>query len=143
MNSDTTLGPFLEDGTLFLARDPAALNLIAAHLLQQLKPLQVGAVACWSGEDEAVLAHAIAAGLGVPVLRAWADQGILTLAGNVNRDVRVAVVATEWDLSQPLPSLLSLLETHGAVPVATVALRSTPQLTELTSMMTVVAEGSA
>jgi len=99
-------------------RDPRAVARLGEALADRLRPETPQAVVCWEGDDESVLAHAVAVALGVPVLRATEDMGILIVSGPRSPGLRVALVATRWDGRNPAGSLLGLLRNESLRPVA-------------------------
>ena len=102
-------------------RDPGAVARLGEALAERLRseaPEAPEAVVCWEGDDESVLAHAVAVALGVPVLRATEDMGILIVSGPRSPGLRVALVATRWDARNPAGSLLGLVRNESLRPVA-------------------------
>lgn len=121
MDTRHALEAVIEDGEVDTTRDPRAIADLARVIAGSLRGAGVDGIVCWVGDDESVLAHATAVELGVPVLRAVEEMGLLTLEGARHLGMRVALVATRWGGRNPVKPLLGLLENARLQPVAIAA----------------------
>lgn len=106
------------------ASRPDLLEELAAGIAEQVRGLSASAVACWTNVDDAVLAHAVARHLGVPVRRGEENLGLLTLTPDAGAEEGVLLVAASWTLHAPLAPLYSLLLNRGARVVGAISLLS-------------------
>ncbi|MDR5700924.1 hypothetical protein [Agromyces aerolatus] len=121
MNIDEALGRVRSGDRIDTGRDPQAVAVVGAALAERLRGLSPDALVCWEGDDESVIAHAVGVALGVPVVRAIEDMGILTLDGEAPSGARVVLLATQWGGRNPAGSLLGLLHNNALHPVALAA----------------------
>lgn len=122
MDVREALTAVIDGDNIDTSRDPQAVVALARTLADGLRDSGVDRLACWVGDDESVLAHAVAVELGVPVLRATEDLGLLTLEGPRRAGMRVVAVATRWGGRNSIDPLLGLLRNEGVEPVAFAAL---------------------
>jgi hypothetical protein len=106
------------DGEVWTARSPQSVAQIGGAIAASLRESAPAAIACWIGDDESVLAHAIAVQLDIPVLRVVEDLGLLSIEGEASPGSRVALVATRWDSRRPPAPLAGALRHACLEPVA-------------------------
>lgn len=102
--------------------DPPALDAMTAELAVRLAPLGIEALMCWDHSSDAVLAHSLGSAMGVTVLRAQLDLGILTLDGSwPDAPSRVALLSSRWDPYARAETLARLCERDGHPVTAVVS----------------------
>lgn len=101
--------PYLNPGPSMSATDPAAL---AGQLATGLNELEIGIIVCWYRVEDAVLAHAVARELEVPVCYAFDSEGLLSLAHSIDGK-RVALVAVDFPFTNDLPGLSGVVRAAG------------------------------
>jgi len=101
---------------------PGTIELLGAAMAEPAQALGVNAVVSWLDSDECVVAHVVAARLGVPRAAAELDLGQLTLYPTLPGGSSVLIVATAFTASRPIASVRALLENAGHTVVAAASL---------------------
>jgi hypothetical protein len=104
------------------ASQPKVLDDLAAGIAEGVRELGASSVVCWMNVDDAVLAHAVARHLGVPVRRGDENLGLLTLEPDTGDDEAVILLAVSWTMHTPLAALYSLLVNKGVRVLGAVSL---------------------
>lgn len=110
------------DGTLDTSRDPRAVDELGSAIANALEANAVEAIVCWDGDDEAALAQVVGFRLGVRVIRAQENLGLLTLNRGPTDAAKVALIATQWGGYRPLAPLMGLVINEGFEPVIAVSI---------------------
>ena len=98
--------------------DPAGVETLGQRLAKQLLPLQVNAVLVWEDIEDLVLAHVVARELGVAVVRAFDDGGLVRSEGVIEPGNNVVVLSDTFRDGTVVRALGSLIELHKAHLVA-------------------------
>jgi hypothetical protein len=115
------------DGLLDTSVDPRAVDEVGRAVAAVVEAHSIEAVVCWDGDDEAALAQVVAADLGVAVIRAQENLGLLSLGRRSGNPVRVALIATRWGGYRPLQPLVGLVFNEGLQPVVAVSILENEQ----------------
>lgn len=103
-----------DDGEGFdFAADPAAATAVGASLADAARSATPSVVLSWSGEDDIVLAHVVAASLGIPRASVELDLGLLTVSPALADGGRVLCVAPRFTAEHPLSPLVTMLAARG------------------------------
>lgn len=116
------IGRLVVDGALHASLDPRAVDELGSAVADILEGNAVEALVCWDGDEEAALAQVVGSRLGVRVIRAQENLGLLTLDRPPAGAVRVALIATHWGGYRPLVPLLGLVTNQGLEPVIAVSI---------------------
>ncbi len=101
---------------------PGAIELLGTTIAESAQALEVNAVVSWLDSDECVLAHVVAARLGVPRAATELDLGQLTLFPSLPGGSSVLIVGTSFTASRPIASVRALLENAGHTVAAAASL---------------------
>ncbi|WP_086706857.1 hypothetical protein [Streptomyces antimycoticus] len=99
-------------------QNPDVPEVLGAWLGAELHQFQPQTVVLWNDTAAAVFGHVVARVLGARVVYAFADQGVLTLDGDVHAGERVALVGYDWPERPGLDPLVRLVNNSGAVVAA-------------------------
>jgi len=105
------------------ASDPQAVEDLTEVIANLLRDFEPDGVACWVGDNDAVLVHSIARRLGVSVARTKEDMGLLTMEPKFAEESRsVVMFASSWNGRNSAAAIYAMLTNYGKEIGAVVAL---------------------
>lgn len=116
----------VSDGTakwIDTASDPQAVDRLGEAIADLLRDFAPDAVVCWVGDNDAVLAHAIAHRLEVSVIRLQEDMGLLSVEPALTEQIATVVMfASNWGGRSQSKSMYMMLKNCGLDVRAVVSL---------------------
>jgi hypothetical protein len=120
-----TTGP---DGLINFLADPAATEVIARLVAEQLSALDVDCLVIRDGTQSAVLAHVVARNLGCSTLRVCEIEGLVEFMDEPMAEARTAVIGARFPTENSLGALVGRARHSGLYVAAIVAVTSSPAL---------------
>jgi hypothetical protein len=97
---------------------PDAVRRVANAIAEELRPLNLGVIACWVSPANAVLGFAVAESLGLPAVHISEEEGLLYTSWEVP-PARMALIGAVGDYGRP-DVARTVFSDEGHTPVAAV-----------------------
>jgi hypothetical protein len=102
--------------------DPAAVNVLGAAMAEAARALNPTVVLSWAGEGDSVLAHVVAAELGVTRAVIELDLGLLTISPPLADASRALLVGGQLTADRQIEPIATMLDSRGHTLVLAAAL---------------------